>query len=60
LNRVRFPAAVPVGAKIRVHSTLEAVDEIEGGAQIIWAASTEIEGQQKPAMVAQWLIRLYR
>jgi acyl dehydratase len=60
LNRVRFPSAVPVGVRIRVHSTLAAVDDIDGGAQITWDASIEIEGQQKPALVAQWLIRLYR
>ena len=60
LNRVRFPSAVPVGSRIRVHSTLAAVDEIESGVQIAWDASIEIEGQQKPALVAQWLIRLYR
>jgi len=60
LNRVRFPAAVPVGSRIRVHSTLSALDEIEGGVQITWDASIEIESQPKPALVAQWLIRLYR
>ncbi len=60
LNRVRFPAAVPVGSRIRVHSTLASVDEIEGGVQITWDASIEIESQKKPGLVAQWLIRLYR
>jgi acyl dehydratase len=59
-NRVRFPAAVLAGARIRVRSTLEAVEEIPGGVQLTWAVSVEIEGQSKPAAVAQWLIRLYR
>jgi acyl dehydratase len=59
-NRVRFPAAVPAGARIRVRSTLEAVEEIPGGAQLTWAVTVEIEGQPKPALVAQWLVRLYR
>jgi acyl dehydratase len=59
-NRVRFPAAVPAGARIRVHSTLHAVEEIEGGVQCTWDLSVEIEGQSKPALVAQWLGRLYR
>jgi len=58
-NRVRFPAAVPAGARIRLHSTLEAVEEIPGGLQLTWAVSVEIEGQSKPAVVAQWLLRLY-
>lgn len=60
LNRVRFPAAVPVGSRIRVHSTLAALDDIELGYQIAWDLIVEIEGQQKPAVAAQWLVRLYR
>ena len=60
LNRVRFPAAVPAGARIRAHSTLEAVEELDGGVQLTWAVSVEVEGQPKPALVAQWLVRFYR
>jgi acyl dehydratase len=59
-NRVRFPAAVPAGARIRAHSTLQTVEDIEGGVQCTWDVSVEIEGQPKPALVAQWLGRLYR
>lgn len=59
-NRVRFPAAVPAGARIRVHSTLEAIEEVDGGIQLTWAITVEIEGQPKAALVAQWLVRLYR
>ncbi len=58
-NRVRFPAAVKAGTRIRIHSTLAAIDEIDGGVQIIWDVVFEIEGQPKPACVAQWLVRLY-
>lgn len=60
LNRVRFPAAVPAGSRVRLHSVLNAVDEVEGGAQCTWDLTIEIEGQPKPALVAQWLGRLYR
>jgi len=60
LNRVRFPAAVTSGARIRAKSTLEAVEEVDGGVQLTWAILVEIEGQSKPALVAQWLVRLYR
>jgi acyl dehydratase len=59
-NRVRFPAAVPAGARVRVRSALEALEEIPAGAQLTWAVSVEIEGQSKPAVAAQWLVRLYR
>jgi len=58
-NRVRFPAAVPAGARIRIHSTLEAVEEIPDGVQLTWAVSVEIESHPKPALVAEWLVRLY-
>jgi acyl dehydratase len=59
-NRIRFPAAVKAGARIRIHSTLEAIDELEEGLQLTWDIIFEIEGQTKPALVAQWLVRLYR
>jgi acyl dehydratase len=59
-NRVRFPAAVKAGAKIRIHSTLGAIDEVEGGVQLSWDVVFEIEGQAKPALAAQWLVRHYR
>lgn len=59
LNRLRFPAPVPAGARIRSHSTLQAVEEIEGGVQLTWLISVEVEGQSKPALVAEWLVRLY-
>lgn len=59
-NRVRFPCAVRSGARIRVHSMLEATEDIDGGTQLTWGMSVEVEGQPKPAVVAQWLVRLYR
>jgi acyl dehydratase len=60
LNRVRFPAAVPTGARVRTHSTLQAVEEVAGGVQLTWAVTVEVEGQEKPALAAEWLVRLYR
>ena len=59
-NRLRFPAAVPAGSRIRLRSKLQAVEEIEGGLQCIWNVTVEIEGQPKPALVAEWIGRLYR
>ena len=59
-NRIRFPSPVPAGARIRLHSTLEAVEEIAGGLQLTWGMAVEVDGQEKPALVAQWLVRLYR
>jgi acyl dehydratase len=59
-NGIRFPAAVPAGARIRARSTLEAMEEVPGGTQLAWGLVVEIEGIPKPAAVAQWLVRLYR
>ena len=59
-NRVRFPAPVPAGARVRLRSTLQGVEEVPGGVQVVWAVTVEIEGQPKPALAAEWLGRLYR
>lgn len=59
-NRVRFPAAVPAGARIRLHSTLHSLTEVDGGVECVWDLTVEIEGQTKPALAAQWIGRLYR
>jgi acyl dehydratase len=59
LNRVRFPAAVPAGARVRGRFTLQSVEDVEGGVQILWAVTVEIEGGKKPAVFAEWLVRVY-
>jgi acyl dehydratase len=59
LNRVRFPAAVPAGARIRARCTLQAAEEVPGGLQVVWAVTMECEGQPKPVMVAECLSRFY-
>ena len=60
LNRVRFPAPVPEGSRIRGRFRVEAVDEVPGGEQLTVAATVELEGSQKPACVAEALFRFYR
>jgi acyl dehydratase len=59
LNRVRFVSPVPVGARIRGRFTLAAVEEIKGGVQATWNVTVEREGNDKPACVAEWLVRYY-
>src|SRR5262245_17800292 len=59
LNRVRFPAAVPAGARIRARCTLQAAEEVPGGLQVAWAVTVECEGQPKPVLVAESLSRFY-
>ena len=57
LNRVRFPAPVPVGSRLRAECRLLKFEAIEGGAQLTTEISVQLEGGTKPACVAEWLTR---
>jgi acyl dehydratase len=59
LNRVRFTSPVKVGSRVRARFVLGAVDDIPGGAQIVWQAVIEIEGSDKPACAAEMVTRWY-
>ena len=59
LNKVRFPAPVPVGSRVRARMTLQKVDALDGGAQLMWEVVIEREGGSKPVCVAELLIRRY-
>jgi acyl dehydratase len=59
LNRVRFPAPMPVGEKVRMRAVLKSVDDIPGGAQITTELTFEREGGDKPVCVAESLARVY-
>ena len=59
LNKVRFPAPLPVGAKVRMHAKLTGLDEIPGGAQMTVTVSFEVEGGDKPVCVAETIARVY-
>jgi acyl dehydratase len=59
LNRVRFPAPMPVGDRVRMRATLAALEEIPGGAQLTTALTFEREGGEKPVCVAESLSRVY-
>jgi acyl dehydratase len=59
LNRVRFPAPMPVGGKVRMRAKLANVEEIPGGAQITTELTFEREGGDKPVCVAESLARVY-
>jgi len=59
LDRVRFTAPVPVGSRIRARSVLHDVREVTGGIQTTVEVTVEIEGAEKPALIAQWLGRSY-
>jgi acyl dehydratase len=59
LNKVRFPAPVPVGSKVRSRTTVVSVEDIAGGAQVTWLVTVEREGGDKPVCVAESISRRY-
>ena len=60
LNRVRFPAPLPVGARIRARCALQALEDIESGVQATFYIVIEVEGGSKPCCVAEWVARYYQ
>lgn len=59
LNKVRFPAPVTIPSRVRGRIRLLAVDDIAGGAQMIWEVTLEREGSDKPVCVAESISRRY-
>ena len=60
VNKVRFPAPVPVGSRIRAHFEILEVAEVEGGIQVVTKGMVEREGEEKPVCVAEMVSRHYR
>ena len=59
VNRVRFPAPVPVGSKLRAGAEVVSVEDVPGGVQLVLDVTFEIEGGEKPVCVAQTVSRYY-
>jgi acyl dehydratase len=59
LNRVRFPAPVPVNSRLRANYKLVSFEPIEGGVQVVTEVTVEREGQTKPVCVAESVSRYY-
>jgi acyl dehydratase len=59
LNKVRFPAPVPVDSRVRARITLAAIEAVEGGEQLTWNVVIECEGATRPVCVAEMLMRVY-
>ena len=57
LDKLRFPSPVPVGKRLRLSAELLAVDDVKGGVQTTYRLTFEVEGQDKPACVAEALYR---
>ena len=59
LNRVRFVSPVPSGSRIRARVTLAKIDDMADSIQAIWNVTIERDGGDKPAVVAEWIVRYY-
>ena len=59
INRVRFPAPVPVGSRLQARFKLLAFEPIDGGAQLIIEASLQRDGHTKPVCVVEQVVRQY-
>lgn len=59
LDKVRFPMAVPAGSRIRGVGELVSVEEIKGAIQSVVRVTVEIEGQDRPACVADTISRYF-
>ncbi|MEW1904949.1 MULTISPECIES: MaoC family dehydratase [unclassified Streptomyces] len=58
-EKVRFPAPVPVGSRLRATAVLAKVEEVAGGVQVTAAVTVEREGSEKPVCVAESVSRYY-
>ncbi|GAA4669043.1 MULTISPECIES: MaoC family dehydratase [Amycolatopsis] len=58
LNKVRFPQPVRVGAKVRGSAELAEITDVPGGKQAVVRWTVEIDGEAKPACVAEFVVRL--
>ena len=59
LNRVRFVSPVRAGSRVRARFTPQSVSDVKGGTEVIWSVTVEVEGSDKPALVAEWIGRMY-
>ena len=59
LNKMRLPAPVPVGSRVRMRATLASYEPIPGGAQATLGLTFEVENQAKPSCVAEVIYRYY-
>ena len=59
LERVRFPAPVPAGSRIRLRARIVELTDVRGGTQLTFDATVEVEGSDKPACVARPVFRFY-
>jgi acyl dehydratase len=60
LNRVRFPSAVRAGSRIRGRFALAAFKDLGDAIELVLSVTVECEGSDKPACIAEWVVRHYQ
>ena len=58
INKLRFPAPLPVGTRVRLAAKVQGIEEVAGGVQLTYAMTFEVEGQDKPACAAEVVYRV--
>jgi acyl dehydratase len=59
LNKVRFPAPLPSGSRVRSRIEVQSVEDVPGGIQVVARSTIECEGGDKPVCVAESVARFY-
>lgn len=59
VNRVRFPAPVKAGARVRARTVLQSAEPVGQAVQVVYLMTVEIEGEDKPACVAEQVVRVF-
>lgn len=59
VNKVRFPAPVVVGSQLRARTVMQSAEQVGESVQLIYSFTIEIEGQDKPACVAESVVRVF-
>jgi acyl dehydratase len=58
-NRIRFTSPVPVGSRVRLHQTVKACQRLPDGSRTTFECIIEVEGQERPALVAETIVQIY-
>jgi acyl dehydratase len=58
-NKIRFPAPVKCGVRVRLHRTVQKYEPVAGGARLTFSNMMEIEGEERPAMAAETISVVY-
>ncbi|HEX2943407.1 MAG TPA: MaoC family dehydratase [Rhodopila sp.] len=58
-NKVRFTAPVPVGSRVRLRQVLKQAEDVKGGIRLTFESTVELEGSDRPALVAETLVMAF-